>query len=145
MKETPKDKNYNIGEFSTKIGLTASTLRYYESEGLIKPYRHANGRRYYTEDDVDWIKFLNHLKGTGMRIEELKQYIMWREQGDSTIPQRLELLKNTKNNFLQKYAEIQHHLQILNDKINWYEEKDAGIISEKEGLADYLQRLGHQE
>lgn len=73
-----------------------------------------------------------------MSIEDLKQYIIWREKGDVTIPQRLELLKTTKNDFLQKLTEVQHHLQILNDKINWYEEKNAGIISEKENFAEYL-------
>ncbi|KAA8438319.1 MerR family transcriptional regulator [Weissella paramesenteroides] len=145
MTKQIKQNVYNIGEFSTKIGLTPSTLRYYENEGLIKPNRYENGRRYYTSEDVDWIKFLNHLKGTGMSIEALKQYIIWREKGDVTIPQRLELLKTTKNDFLQKLTEVQHHLQILNDKINWYEEKNTGIISEKENFAEYLQRLGHKE
>ena len=136
---------YTISEFGAKIGLTASTLRYYETEGLIKPHRYTNGRRYYTEDDVSWVKFINHLKGTGMSISDLKQYIAWREQGDQTIPQRLALLKQTKNNFLQQFADIQHHLQILNDKINWYEAKEAGLTSEKENFANYLQRLGHHE
>lgn len=80
-----------------------------------------------------------------MSISDLKQYISWREQGDCTIPQRLALLKSTKNNFLQQFADIQHHLQILNDKINWYEAKEAGLTSEKESFADYLHRLGHHE
>lgn len=136
---------YTIGEFGVKMGLTASTLRYYENEGLIKPHRYENKRRFYTEDDVRWVRFINHLKGTGMSISELKQYIAWREQGDRTIPQRLKLLKGTKNNFLQQFADIQHHLQILNDKINWYETKEAGLTSEKESFEDYLQRLGHHE
>lgn len=145
MSNITNTQTYNISEFSSKFNLPASTLRYYENEGLIKPHRYSNGRRYYTQEDVSWFKFLSHLKGTGMKIEELKQYITWREQGDSTIPQRLELLKNTKHDFLQQFTEIQHHLQILNDKINWYEAKEAGIISDKEGFANYLQRLGHSE
>ena len=136
---------YTISEFEAQMGLTSSTLRYYENEGLIKPHRYENGRRYYTEDDVLWVKFINHLKGTGMTIGDLKQYIDWREQGDQTIAKRLKLLKKTKNNFLERFKDIQHHLQILNDKINWYEAKEAGLTSEKESFADYLKRLGHQE
>ncbi len=80
-----------------------------------------------------------------MSVKELKQYIIWREQGDSTIPQRLELLKATKNDFLTQFSEIQHHLQILNDKINWYKAKEASISAENEAFADYLKRLGHHE
>ena len=139
------NKKYTIGEFSRKFNLPTSTLRYYETEGLIKPQRFPNGRRYYTTEDISWLKFLNHLKGTGMSVKELNQYIIWREQGDSTIPQRLELLKTTKHDFLTQLSEIQHHLQILNDKINWYEAKEVGISTEDESFADYLKRLGHHE
>ncbi|MFC6178639.1 MerR family transcriptional regulator [Weissella sagaensis] len=135
---------YNIGEFSQLTGIPTSTLRYYETENLIKPQRSANGHRYYTRDDFDWLRFLNHLKGAGMSIADLKQYIMLREQGDKTIPQRLALLKTTKNNFLKELSEIQQHLQILNDKINWYEAKVTGIISDSEKFKTYLEHLGHE-
>lgn len=145
MATSLNQKTYTISEFGTKMGVSAPTLRYYESEGLIKPQRHPNRHRYYTENDALWLKFLKHLKGTGMSISDLKQYISWRKQGECTIPQRLALLKSTKNNFLQQFADIQHHLQILNDKINWYEAKEAGLTSEKESFADYLRRLGHHE
>lgn len=135
---------YNIGEFSQLTGIPTSTLRYYETENLIKPQRSPNGHRYYTRDDFDWLRFLNHLKGAGMSIADLKQYIMLREQGDKTIPKRLALLKTTKNNFLKELSEIQQHLQILNDKINWYEAKDTGIISDSEKFKTYLEHLGHE-
>ena len=136
---------YTIGAFAQAVGLTAPTLRYYENEGLIEPHRLANGRRYYEEADVNWVKFLLHLKGTGMSISELKQYVQWRAAGDQTIPQRLELLKQVKDDFLIQFNEVQHHLQILNDKINWYEEKEAGVTSDHEDFATYLQRFGHHE
>ncbi|ETY73365.1 MerR family transcriptional regulator [Lactiplantibacillus fabifermentans] len=142
---TATEKIYSIGDFAKAVGLTAPTLRYYENEGLIEPHRHANGRRYYEESDVNWVKFLLHLKGTGMSISELKQYVVWRAEGDATIPQRLELLKQVKADFLVQFNEVQHHLQILNDKINWYEEKETGITTDNENFASYLQRFGHHE
>lgn len=137
--------HYSIGDFAKAVGLTAPTLRYYETEGLIEPHRLANGRRYYEEADINWVKFLLHLKGTGMSISELKQYVEWRAQGDATIPQRLALLQQVKADFLIQFNEVQHHLQILNDKINWYEEKEAGVTQDHEDFATYLQRFGHQE
>ncbi|RRK11347.1 MerR family transcriptional regulator [Lactiplantibacillus garii] len=142
---TATTPRYSIGAFAQAVGLTAPTLRYYENEGLIEPHRLANGRRYYEETDVNWVKFLLHLKGTGMSISELKQYVEWRAAGDSTIPQRLELLKKVKADFLVQFNEVQHHLQILNDKINWYEEKEAGVTQDHEDFATYLQRFGHRE
>jgi len=136
---------YAIGDFAKAVGLSAPTLRYYEKAGLIEPHRLDNGRRYYESADVHWVKFLLHLKGTGMSINELQQYVEWRAQGDATIPQRLALLQHVKDDFLVQFNEVQHHLQILNDKINWYEEKDAGITQDHEEFASYLERFGHQE
>jgi len=143
--ETTTERQYSIGDFAKAVGLTAPTLRYYETEGLIEPHRLANGRRYYEEADINWVKFLLHLKGAGMSISELKQYVVWRAAGDSTIPERLELLKKVKADFLVQFNEVQHHLQILNDKINWYEEKEAGITDDPESFRAYLNRFGHHE
>jgi len=142
---TATEPYYTIGAFAKAVGLTAPTLRYYETEGLIEPHRLANGRRYYEEADINWVKFLLHLKGTGMSISELKQYVQWRAQGDATIPQRLALLQQVKTDFLVQFNEVQHHLQILNDKINWYEEKEAGLTADQESFRAYLQRLEHNE
>jgi len=142
---TATEPHYTIGAFAKAVGLTAPTLRYYETEGLIEPHRLANGRRYYEEADINWVKFLLHLKGTGMSISELKQYVQWRAQGDATIPQRLALLQQVKADFLVQFNEVQHHLQILNDKINWYEEKEAGLTADQESFRAYLQRLEHHE
>lgn len=80
-----------------------------------------------------------------MSINDLKQYVTWRSMGDETIPNRLALLKNTKADFMNQYREVQHHLQILNDKINWYEAKETGDNQNSEPFADYLKRLGHTE
>jgi DNA-binding transcriptional MerR regulator len=85
-------ETYRIGQFATKVGLSAYTLRYYEQEGLLLPHRDANDQRYYTEQDVKWLIFILHLKGTGMTMSQLKTYVKLRAQGDATIDQRLTLL-----------------------------------------------------
>ncbi|MDF7682485.1 MerR family transcriptional regulator [Lactobacillus sp. ESL0679] len=139
-----KDK-YSIQQFSTKFNLAPSTLRYYEEEDLIKPHRLANKQRYYDEDDVNWMRFLMHLKNTGMSIADLKKYVAWRAQGDATIPQRLQLLKKTQQKFLKLIAEQQYHLQILNDKIDWYEGKENGKIADSESFSYYLKRINHKK
>lgn len=145
MPTTTKEPTYEIGQFAGIVGLSAPTIRYYENQGLLKARRTNNGRRYFTEQDIKWVKFLLHLKGTGMSINDLKKYVMWRAEGDSTIPDRLDLLKQTKADFMEEYRQVQHHLQILNDKIDWYEAKESGKDTGKEPFADYLKQVGHEE
>ncbi|WP_202984475.1 MerR family transcriptional regulator [Snodgrassella sp. ESL0324] len=136
-------QQYSIRAFADIFGLTPATVRYYESLGLISPQRSVNQRRFYTEKDVDWMRFILHLKNTGMSMEQLQQYVLLRSQGDITIAERLELLLQTRDNFLQQQAKLQKHLQILNDKIEWYQRRQQGLLSEQVSFAEYLISNGH--
>lgn len=136
-------QQYSIRAFADIFGLTPATVRYYESLGLISPQRSVNQRRFYTEKDVDWMRFILHLKITGMSMEQLQQYVLLRSQGDITIAERLELLLQTRDNFLQQQAKLQKHLQILNDKIEWYQRRQQGLLSEQVSFAEYLISNGH--
>lgn len=138
-----ESQQYSIRAFADIFGLTPATVRYYESLGLISPQRAVNQRRFYTEKDVDWMRFILHLKNTGMSMEQLQQYVLLRSQGDITITERLELLLQTRDNFLQQQAKLQKHLQILNDKIEWYQRRQQGLLSEQVSFAEYLISNGH--
>lgn len=138
-----ESQQYSIRAFADIFGLTPATVRYYESLGLISPQRSVNQRRFYTEKDVDWMRFILHLKNTGMSMEQLQQYVLLRSQGDVTIAERLELLLQTRDDFLQQQAKLQKHLQILNDKIEWYQRRQQGFLSEQMSFAEYLISNGH--
>ncbi|WP_420842964.1 MerR family transcriptional regulator [Fructilactobacillus carniphilus] len=132
---------YSIGEFAKKTGLSTYTLRYYERENLIVPHRDEKQRRFYTEQDVGWVHFLMHLKGTGMSMNEIQQYITWRAQGDATIEQRKELLQNVRERSLAQIRETQNHLEILSHKIDWYDGKLDHSIQDSESFAEYLKQF----
>ncbi|EAD5763337.1 MerR family transcriptional regulator [Listeria monocytogenes] len=115
--------SFSIGEFSELVDIPSSTLRFYEKEGLITPERDKNNLRTYSEEDANWLKFLLHLKGAGLSIEELKQYTIWRAAGDSTISERLNMLKEKKIVLKQEIENLQKNLDTVVRKIGIYEEK----------------------
>ncbi|HAA6520769.1 TPA: MerR family transcriptional regulator [Listeria monocytogenes] len=115
--------SFSIGEFSELVDIPSSTLRFYEKEGLIIPERDKNNLRTYSEEDANWLKFLLHLKGAGLSIEELKQYTIWRTTGDSTISERLNMLKEKKVVLEQEIERLQKNLDTVVRKIGIYEEK----------------------
>lgn len=43
---------YTIGQAAGRIGVSVSTLRTYEAEGLVIPVRRPSGHRLYSEDDI---------------------------------------------------------------------------------------------
>ncbi|RMC47269.1 MerR family transcriptional regulator [Lactobacillus sp. ESL0228] len=132
---------YHIGQFSQLTHLPPATLRYYEQEGLLAPERDASGQRFYTDADRSWLEFILHLKGTGMTITELKEYVALRAQGDGTIPSRLALLKEVQKNAMRQLEELTDNIKLLNQKIDWYEEKQNRTISDDETFAAYLKRI----
>ncbi|MGF7436627.1 MerR family transcriptional regulator [Lentilactobacillus senioris] len=135
------DKHYKIGEFAQLVGLSTYTLRYYENEGLIVSQRDTNGVRYYTDQDVKWLGFLLHLKGTGMKITDLKTYVRLRAQGDSTIAERSQLLERVKRESEAEIRERQNSLAVLSKKIDWYDGKLDQSIDKDETFEEYLKRF----
>jgi DNA-binding transcriptional MerR regulator len=117
---------YSIGEFAEILGVTPSTLRYYEQEGLLTPRRNKNNLREFTDYDIGWAQFLLHLKGSGMSVTELKKYTKWRSMGVETIPDRLDLLKKRKHLVELEMQALQQNLDILNRKIEFYNDQLEG-------------------
>lgn len=112
-----------IGEFSKLTGISCSALRYYEEKGLIRVGRDGGNRREYSEKDIEWIKFLQKLKNTGMNLGDMKRYSDLRYDGDSTTAERLELLEKHRAYVDVQTAKWQEYSQNLNDKIELYRKK----------------------
>lgn len=113
-----------ITEVSRKYDITAATLRYYERIGLIPPVnRNSNGIREYTEEDCNWVKFMKCMRGLGLSIEVLMEYIELFKQGNSTIKSRKDILIEQHNKLTEKIKDMQRNLDHLNIKIEGYEER----------------------
>ena len=111
-----------IGEIANKTNLPASTLRYYEKKGLLRVDRDENGRRYYKESDIEWIKFIRRLKETGMFIKDIQHYSELRYIGSITMPERLKILRLHRKYVLEQQLKWTEYLQNLDDKIEFYQQ-----------------------
>ncbi|MNV77518.1 HTH-type transcriptional regulator AdhR [compost metagenome] len=119
----------NIKQVADLFGLTAATLRYYESVGLI-PYvrRNDNGARDYTQDDIKWIEFIKCMRDAGLSIEALNEYTALFIKGDRTISARKNILLNERGKLIGKRNEYDQLIKKLDRKINDYN----GKLLEKE-------------
>jgi len=63
---------FSIGEVSEKLGIAASTIRYYETEGLIPPAVRKSGRRVYVKQDIETIRLVQMARTLGLGIEDIK-------------------------------------------------------------------------
>ena len=122
---------YTVGEMAKKLNVAPSTLRYYDKEGLL-PFveRSSGGIRMFKDSDFEWLSIIECLKKTGMPIKEIKHFIDWCIEGDSTIDQRLALINRQRESVLRQLKQVQDTLDMLDYK-RWYYEtaKAAGTCA----------------
>lgn len=104
-------------------GMSYEALKFYCNEGLVPNVKRAgNNYRVFDEHDVNWIRSLACLKRCGISIQEMKEYLALCLQGQSTIPERMELLQKYKRNIHARMAELQDSLDFIAWKENFYKE-----------------------
>jgi DNA-binding transcriptional MerR regulator len=111
---------YIIGEAAERLGLTAPTLRYYDKEGLL-PYvdRSASGIRMFKEADFEWLRLIECLKATGMPIRDIRRFIDWNMQGDSTLGLRRDMFHERKRIVEAQIETMKKTLDMIEYKC-WY-------------------------
>ena len=112
-----------IAEESRKYDISADTLRYYERIGLIPPVpRTRGGLRDYGEESCGWIQLMKCMRAAGVQIEALIEYVDLFQQGDATLDARKALLVEQRDQLVSRMAEMQASLDLLNQKIDRYEQ-----------------------
>ncbi|MFF6956425.1 MerR family transcriptional regulator [Streptomyces sp. NPDC008317] len=112
---------YTISEVAAFTGLSAHTLRWYERIGLMPHVdRSHTGQRRFTNRDLDWLAFVGKLRLTGMPVADMVRYAELVRSGDHTFPDRQALLESTRLDVLQRIAELQDTLTVLDFKISTY-------------------------
>ena len=107
-----------IGELSKKTGLSIHTIRYYEKIGLLKKnFKDKSGHKIYSENDIEWIKFIYCLKATDMPLDNILKFIRLINKGDSTIPERFSILCEQKKQLEDKISLLNTYLDHINYKI----------------------------
>lgn len=111
-----------ITEVSVKYKLSQDTLRYYERIGLLPPVgRGANGARDFSEQDCAWIDLIKCMRGAGIPVEVLIDYVQMFQKGDSTRAARKILLEEQRDLLAKRVDEMQKTLDRLDYKIENYD------------------------
>ena len=121
-------KTYSISEVAKELNLTPYTLRYYDKEGLM-PFveRTPSGTRLFKESDIGALKIIECLKSTGMPIKEIKNFIDWCSQGDSTLQQRYDMFMERKATVEAQMEELKKTMEVIEHKCLYYKTAlDAG-------------------
>ncbi len=119
MQTTVEMKTFSIGEVSEMTGLPASTLRYYDKQGLFPNMPRENGIRRFSAVEIEALRVIECLKRSGLEIKDIRQFMQWCSEGSHTVPQRLELFEKQRVEVERKLAELRETMDMLNYKC-WY-------------------------
>ena len=126
---------YTIGDLSRELDIPASTIRYYDKEGLLPSVeRSSGGIRLFDDLAYQVLKILKCLKQSGLSIKEMKRFIELVQMGDESIGDRLELFQARRDALLKQRSEMDEMLKILEFKC-WYYQK-ATEDGTEDGLRD---------
>jgi len=64
-----------IGELAKRSGLTASRIRFYEEQGLLRVPRRANGYRVYSPDALIILNIIVSAQRAGFALEEISDLL----------------------------------------------------------------------
>ena len=110
---------YSIKEVADMMNVEPSTLRYYDSMGLLPGVKRVNGRRVFEDKDFKWLRVLNCMKKINMPIDKIKVYVELAEKGDSTLQERFDMILEQKEIVLGQIDELKNCLKEFEYK-EWY-------------------------
>ncbi len=86
----------NIGTIAKNSGVTAKTIRYYESIGLIEPAARAdNGYRNYSQNDVEILRFIQRSRHLGFSVKDVGSLLaLWRDKNRASADVKSLALKH---------------------------------------------------
>ncbi|MDO4586723.1 MAG: MerR family transcriptional regulator [Planctomycetia bacterium] len=120
---TDKTPKYTIKQVAEMMELSTYAVRYYDNEGLIpNVYRSAGNVRLFSDYSISWLRLIHCLRTTGLSIEGVKRYIDLCLIGDSTIPERAELIFKQEKILREQLRILKKQMEILTYKKKYYQE-----------------------
>ncbi|PHV69477.1 MerR family transcriptional regulator [Sporanaerobium hydrogeniformans] len=112
---------YTIGQVSKMFDLPISTIRYYDKEGLFPELERSSGIRQFREQEIEALRVIECLKGSGLEIKDIKLFMQWCMEGAKTYPERRELFYKQKEIVEEEIVRLNRVLDMLKFKCWYYE------------------------
>lgn len=126
---------YTIKDMSELTGLPASTLRYYDKQGLLPNLkRDGNNIRIFSDEDYASLRLIDCLKRSGLSIKDIKKFIDMAGK-DEALTGRLEIFRKRREILKKELENLKSILGVIEYKC-WYYEKacEAGSDSAVKNL-----------
>jgi len=115
-----------ISEAGRKIGLPASTIRYYEQIGVLKPAHRESGQRRYGQEVLYRLALIQRARQTGFTLDEIRRLFFGFSAG-TPISRRWERLSHKK---LKELDSMMRQIQIMRELLLRIQKCQCGAIEQ---------------
>lgn len=123
------DEHHQIGEVAEAVGLSLRTIRHYEEVALVPPSaRSRGGFRLYTDNDIERLRLVKHLKPLDLSLEEMRDLLDIRDR----------LAQGVENS--GERSELQHRLAMYAAAADQRCEVLRSQLASAEGMAEMLRK-----
>jgi DNA-binding transcriptional MerR regulator len=125
---TTSSRTYTIREVATLTGLPASTLRYYESIGLIRPVSRgaSSGHRVYDETDLDQLTGVACLAAIGLSIDDMRAYVANSRLGSDGANEQIDMLTEHAARLAREAEDLELRRAYVGLKTDYWRAMAAG-------------------
>lgn len=119
LSQIPK---YSVTKAAKMLGLSAYTLRYYDSLNLF-PFlqRDQNDKRLFSDADLQWAKLIECLRNANMSIKDVQHYVKLCLEGNDTLDERLKIISQQEQTLIDSITQLNNQLALLRFKKQYYE------------------------
>lgn len=138
-----------ISRVAELTGISAANLRFYEREGVLQPPRRNWAKqRVYGEKELSAVFGLLCMRKAGFTLPEIREFFELAQQGDRTLPQRLNMLEAQGARILRQIQELQECMDYTRRKMAYmqqeYEARQKGEHLPPGELRQLLDDFVHQ-
>lgn len=121
---------YTVKDVAERLRMNPHTIRFYTDHDLIPGLkRDKNNVRLFDEDSVAWLLGVKNLRDSGMSLESIKSYIELCLIGDESLPERIEIVRQQRENIENQLKDLMRCAKYLDNKLALYQKLISGEIS----------------
>ena len=107
--------NLTIGKLAKSCNINVETIRYYQRIGLMRIPESTQSYRYYNQQDLETLSFIQKAKDAGLQLNEIKELL-------------------TLN--LEDRSQVQH---VIEQRLNKIDERIQELVGLKQRLSTWLE------
>lgn len=133
---TPKSRT--IGPLSRATNVKVTTIRYYESIGLLpEPDRSASGQRLYDDAAFDRLRFIRHARDLGFSVDAIRELIELQTDASEDCSHVDEIARRHLSEVRRRLGQLEALEGELERMLNMCEGGNVGECAILECLADH--------